>query len=211
MSRLFSPSAPSGGLEAWGPGVVRTGVWDLQGQRGVWKGVLLGEEGAGGEAGRLWQVAEEGERGPGSPSARLPGKWESVDLLPLTVVLQGPLHLVPHSEHVGEWCPGSGGGCNASCSVPPATGSGGGGQLVPLNLTGDLVKVQEAPRWCISTQCPGQLVPRPHFEECVHTGEFPQPWQPKPESFRWMPLAESGPVCALPRSAVSTSASPSAS
>lgn len=97
----------------------------------------------------------------------------------------------------------------APCPLPRALG--GGGQLVPLNLTGDLVKVQEAPRWCIFTQCPGQLVPRPHFEECVHTGEFPQPWQPKPESFRWMPLAESGPVCALPRSAVSTSASPSAS
>lgn len=71
----------------------------MQGQRGVWKGVPLGEEGAGGEAGRLWQVAEGG--GPGSPSARPPGKWEGVDL-PLTVAFQGPLHLVLHGGRVGE-------------------------------------------------------------------------------------------------------------
>lgn len=138
MSRLFSPSAPSVGLEAWGLGPSGQACGTEKGNVEFGRQFLRGAEEVGGEAGRLWQVAEEAEGGRGAPLP-LPGaSWRVSTCLLLTVVFQDLLHLVLHGGLVGD--PGALGVQvaavpAAACLFPLAPG----GQHVLLNLAGHLI------------------------------------------------------------------------
>lgn len=110
---------------------------------GLRREFLWGAEGVGGEAGRLWQVAEEAEGGRGAPSAPPGGKLEGVDLPSFDSGFPGSSSFSTSWWACGgPWSPGSGGGCRSSCNVSVPTGSGG--QHVLLNLAGHLVQVQPA-------------------------------------------------------------------
>lgn len=119
MSRLFSPSAPSVGLEAWGLGPSGSAcrTWSL--------GVPLGRGRGWRGSRRLWQVAGEGEGG-WEPSLSLSqASWRLLTCLPLTVILQDPLHLVLPDGCVED--SGALGGAVASipaapCPLPLALG-----------------------------------------------------------------------------------------
>lgn len=106
MSRLFSPSAPSVGLEAWGlgPSGSECGMWSLEGSSSGERTGLEGKQAAlaGGRGGR---------RGPGALSVPLPVKLEAVDLPSFDSGSPGSSSFSASRWVCGRpWSPGRGGG-----------------------------------------------------------------------------------------------------